>query len=131
WAAEADKTWTNLAPTLIANWEFNDSLSGYVKYSKGWKSGGFNGESPSAEAFVSGYDPEEVDAFEVGIKSRWLDNTLQFNAAALYDKEEDVELSVFTSAASGAAVSAVRDAGEAIKQGFEFEVLYQPIADLQ
>lgn len=129
-ATDADESWTNTAPTLIANWQFTDGLNGYVKYSKGWKSGGFNGESPSAVTFAEGYDPEEVDAYELGIKSRWLDNTLQFNAAAFYNEESDLQLSVFTPS-QGSPVSAVRNAGSSVKQGFEFEVIYQPITDLQ
>jgi iron complex outermembrane receptor protein len=128
--AEADESWTNLAPTLIANYAFTDTLGAYVKYSKGWKSGGFNGESPTAEAFREGYDPEEVDAYEIGLKSRWLDNTLQFNGAVFYNKESDLQLSVFTPT-GGSPVSAVRNAGASVKQGFEFEVIYQPITDLQ
>ncbi|MDY0005271.1 MAG: TonB-dependent receptor [Spongiibacteraceae bacterium] len=130
YSAEASDSWTNTAPTLIASYEFTESLSAYAKYSKGWKAGGFNGESPTEATFVEGYDPEEVDAFELGIKSRWLENTLQINAAAFYNDEDNLQLSVF-SPSSGQPVSAVRNAGSAVKQGFEFEVLYQPVADLQ
>jgi iron complex outermembrane receptor protein len=129
-SASASDSWTNTAPTLIASYQFTDNLSTYAKYSKGWKAGGFNGESGSAVTFSEGYDPEEVDAFELGLKSRWLDNTLQFNAAAFYSDESDLQLSVFTPT-NGAPISAVRNAGSAAKQGFEFELVYQPVADLQ
>lgn len=129
-SASADDSWTNTAPTLIASYQFTDSLSAYVKYSKGWKAGGFNGESGDAFTFQEGYDPEEVDAYEVGLKSRWLENTLQFNAAAFYNDGSDLQLSVFTPS-NGAPISAVRNAGSSVKQGFEFELIYQPTVDLE
>ncbi len=128
-AGQADKKWTNVTPTFIVGYDFTDELHGYAKYSQGWKSGGFNGESGSLEAFVEGYDPEEVDAYEIGLKSRWLDNTLQVNVAAYYHDETDLQLSVFTSGSSAASV--VRNAGAATKRGVEVEVIYQPNADFQ
>jgi len=127
-SVEADDSWTDWAPTVIVGYDFTGDIHAYVKYSKGWKAGGFNGESDSPTDFVNGYDPQEVDAYEVGVKSRWLDGALQFNAAAFYNDESDLQLSVFAS--GEAASSVVRNAGKATKSGFEFEILYQPVADL-
>ncbi|MCB1677999.1 MAG: TonB-dependent receptor [Halioglobus sp.] len=127
-SAYGSDSWTNLAPTVIVGYEIVDDVSAYAKYSKGWKAGGFNGESNDPVAFRQGYDPQEVDAFEIGLKSRWLDEALQLNAAAFYNEETDLQLSVFSS--GSAASSEVRNAGEAIKSGFEFELAYQPVADL-
>ncbi len=124
----ADDRWTNVAPTFILGYDFSDELQAYAKYSRGWKAGGFNGEADSLAGFVDGYDPEEVDAWELGFKSRLLDNRLQLNAAAFYNDETDLQLSVFTSGSSASTV--IRNAGEAVKKGLELEVLFQPTADL-
>src|SRR5690625_5338929 len=43
--------------------------------------GGFNGEAETAVDFRKGYDPEKVKAYELGLKSRWLDQRLQVNVA--------------------------------------------------
>lgn len=127
-SATGDDKWTNVAPTLIVGYDVTENVNAYAKYSKGWKAGGFNGESNDPVAFTEGYDPQEVDAIELGIKSRWLDGALQFNAAAFYNDETDLQLSVFTSGAG--ASSEVRNVGEATKQGFELEVAFQPLANL-
>lgn len=121
--------WTNTTPTFIAAYDLLEDINIYAKYSEGFKAGGFNGESGDPVAFSNGYDPETVKAYEIGFKSRLLDNTLQFNAAAFVNKESDLQLSVFTS--GSAASSVVENAGSSTKQGFEAELIYQPTADLQ
>ena len=126
--ATGDDKWTNVTPTFIVAYDLAEDINAYAKYSRGWKAGGFNGESNDPVAFTEGYDPQEVDAIEIGIKSRWLDGALQLNAAAFYNDETDLQLSVFTSGAG--ASSEVRNVGEANKRGFEIEVAFQPVADL-
>ncbi|MBA6411790.1 TonB-dependent receptor [Parahaliea sp. F7430] len=127
-SVSANDKWTNVAPTFIVTYDIATDINAYAKYSRGWKAGGFNGESNDPVAFSQGYDPQEVDAIELGIKSRWLDGALQLNAAAFYNDETDLQLSVFTSGAG--ASSEVRNAGEATKRGFELELAYQVNADL-
>ena len=124
----ADDEWTNVAPTFIVAYDFTDDFQAYAKYSRGWKAGGFNGEAESIEGFVDGYDPEEVDAWEIGFKSRYMDSRLQVNAAAFYNDETDLQVSVFTSGSS--ASTSIRNAGEAVKKGVELEVTFQPTPDL-
>ncbi|MCB1676052.1 MAG: TonB-dependent receptor [Halioglobus sp.] len=125
---EVDDSWSNVSPTFIASWELTDDISVYGKVSEGWKSGGFNGESTTQELFVQPYDPEEVTSYELGLKSRWLDDRLQVNLAAFENKLEDMQFTVFIS--GGGAASTVDNAGKATIRGFELEVLAQPIEPL-
>jgi len=57
----------------------------YVKYSRGFKGGHFNaGLTTKGGVFEQSIDPvkpEYVNAAELGIRSRWLDDRLTFNAA--------------------------------------------------
>src|SRR5690625_1009525 len=92
--------------------------------------GGFNGEAETAVDFRKGYDPEKVKAYELGLKSRWLDQRLQVNVATFYNQETDLQLSVFTGDGSSAS-SIVDNAGKSVKSGAEIEVIFQPTADLQ
>lgn len=121
---------TNVSPTAIVSYEFSDNLNAYAKYAQGWKSGGFNGEAGSLESFNRGFDAEEIDSYEIGFKSRWLNDSLQLNAAAFYNDETDIQLSVFVPSESGAAASVIENAGESVKKGFELEAMYMPGADL-
>src|SRR3546814_13421280 len=55
-------------------------------YSRGYRSGTFNGLAYCSANQVYFVKPEQVDAFEGGIKSRFLDNRAQFNISAFYYK---------------------------------------------
>lgn len=125
----ADDTWSNTTGTLIATYALNDNSSVYAKISQGWKAGGFNGEAPSADAFHDSFDPEEVQAYEAGIKGRFLDNRLEINAAAFINDVEDMQFSVFLDT-SGAA-SNVDNAGAATIKGLELEIAAQLTEGLQ
>lgn len=119
-----DDSWDNTSASLTLGWDFTDDIHTYAKFSQGWKSGGFNGEAPTAETFHDSYEPEEVDAYELGIKSRFLDNRLQINAAAFYNEIDDMQFSVFLEGTGGAA-SIVSNAGQATTQGVELEAIAQ------
>jgi len=124
-----DDDWNNFSPALTLTWEFNDAVNVYARYAEGWKSGGFNGEADTLESFQYAYDPEEVASYELGLKSRWLDDRLQVNAAAFENKIDDMQISVFLS--GSAAASVVDNAGKATVRGFELEVLAMPVDNLQ
>lgn len=113
----------NLSPSVSVNYAATDDIHLYAKYSEGFKSGGFNGEAGSVEETLRPYDSETIDSFEFGIKSQFLDNRLQLNAAAFFNSHTDMQLSVFT--AEGAAASDIRNAGQAQINGLEIEGLFQ------
>jgi iron complex outermembrane recepter protein len=70
----------------ILDWKPMDDVLVYASYSKGYRGGTFNGLAYGSAAQVYFVEPEKVDAYEVGLKSRFIDNRLQVNAAFfLYD----------------------------------------------
>ena len=125
-----DDSWSNTSGTFIAGWDFTDDVNVYAKVAQGWKSGGFNGEAPTADAFLEGYDPEEVLAYELGMKSRFLDDTLQLNVAAFYNDTSDMQVAIFLEGSGGAA-SNVRNVGDATATGVEVELVYQVLVPLR
>ncbi|MFX3658280.1 MAG: TonB-dependent receptor [bacterium] len=76
---------------------FADTVSGYLTYTHGFKSGGFNLDSTAA---VGGADPrfdsELVDAWELGIKSELFDRRLRANLALFSMEMEDFQVLEFT-----------------------------------
>lgn len=85
-----DDTWDAVTGRIVLDWAVNEDMMVYGSYSRGYKPGGFN--SPIAPEFQNNsaftYDEEEIDAFEVGIKSSWLDGGLIINGAFfVYDYE--------------------------------------------
>lgn len=74
------ESWSNVSPRAVLNYRFNDDVMGYVSYSEGFKSGGFNAfnASPASTSF----DPENIKAWEVGLKSDLFDGAVRLNLAA-------------------------------------------------
>ncbi len=69
-------------------YDLTPTAMGYAQVSSGYKAGGF---STNAYPPVS-YEPEKITAYELGLKSRWLDDTLQINAEAYYYKYRNLQI---------------------------------------
>ncbi len=73
-----------LTGRAIIDWKASDDVLVYASYSRGYRGGTYNGLSFQSANQVYFVEPEKVDAFEVGFKSRFLDNRLQFNVSAFH-----------------------------------------------
>jgi len=74
---------------VILDWKVADNVLLYASASRGYRGGTYNGLAFQSAAQVYFVRPETVDAFEVGIKSRFLNNRLQFNGAAFHYNYND------------------------------------------
>ncbi|MEP3655337.1 MAG: TonB-dependent receptor [Litorimonas sp.] len=85
--------------TAKIGYEIAPSVSTYASFTHGYKSGGFNLDSTAA---AGGADPsflsEEVDAYEIGLKSKLLDNRLTLNVAGFIQNFENFQVLEFTGA---------------------------------
>lgn len=120
----------NVSGTLSLNYLINDEFSVYTRFAQGYKSGGINmdrsaaGQAPGAPTPNPDgtlFDPELVESFEVGFKSRLLDNTLQLNGAVFYQELEDFQQNSF----DGLNFS-VRNAATVTGQGIELDYMFAP-----
>ncbi len=74
------RTFNKVTWRLSLDHRFSDAMMVYASYNRGFKSGGFNeGSAP-----MNPFDPETLDAFEVGLKAQAFDRVLQLNAAGFY-----------------------------------------------
>ena len=139
YGAIPDATYNNFSPAATLAWKASDKVNVYARFARGFKSGGFNGETnvfvaptpacPSgATELCNPYRPEKVDSYEVGIKTRLADGRVIFNLAAFRDEHKDMQLSVFT-ATTGAA-SVIRNAAGSRIQGLELETVLRPLETL-
>lgn len=118
--------WT---PTAIATYEPTRDLTVYAKYARGFKSGGFNGETSSLAELQNPYDAETLDSYELGLKSRFLNRRVTFNTALFWNEAKNLQLSVFTG--RNAAESFILNAGAARLRGVELELIANPTSSLQ
>lgn len=74
--------------------KFTDEILGYVSYNRGFKSGGFNITNLANPA----YQPESLDAYEAGLKTRLFDRRLQLNIAGFYYKYQNLQVTQLVNA---------------------------------
>ena len=104
----------------------------YASYSKGFRSGGFNGRAASPTS-LGPYQPETVDAYEVGLKADWLDKTLRTNVALYHTKYSNKQEETVQPSPPGAAnpqETVVQNASSATINGAEIELIAQPARGL-
>ena len=63
-----------LTGRLVVDYKFSDDVMGYASYSRGYRSGTYNGLAYQDVSQVYFLDPEKVNAYEVGLKTRLLEN---------------------------------------------------------
>jgi iron complex outermembrane receptor protein len=125
------KTWSKFTPKISVAWQTTDDVLTYLTYSTGFRSGGFNGRPGTVDAALLPYDPETVSSWEAGFKSTWLNNTLQFNAAAFHtiykDKQEELNR---PAASTSGQETVVVNVSDAIIDGAEVELAARPLDGL-
>ncbi len=98
----------------------------YFNASRGFKAGGFNALSPGLIGGVLQpvFGPEYVNSYEVGLKSKWLNNRLLINLDGFREDYSDLQLSALIALPTGTAQNGVANAGSAISQGVELETQF-------
>ena len=118
----ASKDFSDFSPKIALSYDLSDALTGYVSWSSGFKSGGFDmrGDAILTPNTVNGYAPETVDSFELGLKGSAFDRRLTFSSAAFYNEYQDQQ--VTTQVPSGASIASfVDNVGSSTIYGAEFE----------
>jgi iron complex outermembrane receptor protein len=72
-------SWDSTDYKVAVEWDVGDQSMLYATASTGFKSGGFY-----PAALDASFEPEELEAYAVGSKNRFLDNRLQVNVEAFY-----------------------------------------------
>ena len=117
--------------TAKIGYEIAPAISTYASFTHGYKSGGFNLDSTAASrnAVAPVGDPsflsEEVDAYEIGLKSKLLDNRLTLNIAGFIQQFDNFQVLEFT----GAQFTTF-NVPKANSKGVEIEAVARPIDGL-
>jgi outer membrane receptor protein involved in Fe transport len=117
-----DKEWKETTGRVVLDWAFTDDSMAYVSYSRGYKGGGFNPpfDPEDHPNTATDFDPEFVDAYEIGIKNTLFDNTLQANFTAFYYDYQDMQISKIINRTS------FNENTDAEIYGLESELVYAP-----
>ena len=109
-------------PRVVLSWFPNPSVTAYVSYSQGFRSG--FGQQPVILEAAPGFPsvrPDKINNYEIGSKGALWDGRLSFDAAAYYVKWNDVQQSL-TVLYQGSTFGAFVNAGSASGLGAEFAV---------
>jgi len=123
------KTWSDYTLDITPQYEITDNARVYLRYARGFLSGGFNGNAAEAGA-VGVVNPEYLKDYELGFKSEWLDNRLVFNVNAFYYDYDDIQTNI-TSLFNNSYVSRRTNGAAAKVYGTEWELSLAPTRNLR
>jgi iron complex outermembrane receptor protein len=127
--SEFSGKWDEPTGRVNVSWDAADNVMAYVTVSRSYKGGGFNpiaAESPLLDPALGGspdlaeFDPEYINAIEVGLKSRMLSDSLQANVTYFYYDYEGLQVGKITNQ------TAVNENYDATIHGFEGEFIWLP-----
>lgn len=118
--------YTSFDPRIVLTYNFSRDVNIYASWSTGFKSGGFQYVPFAASQANVLFQPEEITAYEVGLKSEFLDRTLRFNVAGFYYDYTNLQVSRIVDLGGGAAASLITNAAASTIKGIEVEILARP-----
>jgi len=124
-----------ISGVLALHHELSDNVSLYGSVSRGYKAGGFNldrnfdgyvqtGPNTFTITYDTGFDPELVTAYELGLKTTFFDRALIANLAFFHNDFENFQLNTFNGVSFQLATIP-----EVTTQGFEFDLLWRTPVD--
>ena len=122
----------NVSGDINVSYDFTPDIHAYATYAKSFKSGGINLSGLPLNALGTAVDyskatvnPEKVDAFEIGLKTQFLDRRLTLNLAAFWTEIGDYQATV-----NNGQLTVIRgylaNADKVRSRGFEFDASYRP-----
>lgn len=115
-----------VTPMVSLSYQWNDDLMTYFTWQQGFRGGGFN-PRPNSVATVGSFGPEDVENFEIGMKSDWFDRRLRLNATLFYMNYKDLQLpTVVLAAGASLPTFPTANAGEADILGLEVDFEAHP-----
>ena len=128
----AQGTEDNFTPAVTLSYDFNDDFMGYFTYSHGFKAGGFTMRAfppvipgvttdiTEPNELIPTFGPEEVEMFEIGLKSELFNRRMRLNLAGFITNYDDLQI---LGSAGDLGVPVIENAGDARIWGVEVESL--------
>ncbi len=122
----------NVSGDVTLSYDFAPDVHGYATYSRSFKSGGINLSGLPLNSTSTGVDlttqtvkPEKVNAYELGLKTQFLNRRLTLNLAGFWTDITDYQATV-----NNNAINVIRgylaNAGKVRSRGAEFDASFRP-----
>lgn len=119
------QSWSETTPSLLLDYRFTESVFAYASYTEGFRSGGWNRTTPVNPAFpyISAFNPEFAESYEVGLKSELLGGRMRADLAIYSADYSDLQVRTVDPIL---ALTGVQNAGSAETKGVEVQAMYVP-----
>jgi outer membrane receptor protein involved in Fe transport len=122
-------SWNGVLWNAALSYRINDDMDSYFSVSTGYRPGGIN-ENPGVPTGVPlNYDSETVTAYEIGLKSTLVDNTLVMNLSAFYNDYKDIQAQswrILPLPGTAGLMDYLDTAGDMESKGVEAEIQWLP-----
>ena len=118
-------SWGTFLPKLGLDYQITPRVLAYASFSEGFKAGGYNGLASTATALGSPFDPQKMKAYEIGLKTEFLDRKAKLNLSAFFNDYASLQQQSVTS--TGAFVTQNYAADH---KGIEAEFSIKPVSGL-
>jgi len=130
-----DHSWSEPTYRINFGYDFTDDLFGFIGYSRGFKSGGYNDQlgtqlDPITDLAAEPTKPEIADSFEGGIKSSFADGRANVSINAYYVEYSDAQRTFNVSFPSGGQETLFFNAADMTVKGVEIEGAFAPTSAL-
>ena len=114
----------NISGNLTLSYDVSDTMNVYASYNRGFKAGGFN-LSNGSRAGGRDFSNEDIDAFEIGLKTKLFDNRVRLSIAGFSQSLKNYQSEIFNGASFD-----VNNAGDVSINGVELDLYAKPIDKL-
>jgi iron complex outermembrane receptor protein len=123
----------DFSPLVSLNYHINPDINAYIKYSTGYKSGGYNVDFLTQAQLDVGieFDKETVKSYEMGLKGDLFDQKVRFSTAIFYAKYDDYQINQLINLAAGTTALSIRNAAKVESYGAEIDLSYQLTENMQ
>lgn len=127
---DESKSWSNVSGKLAMDYQLSDDVLMYLSYSRGFKSGGFDGDFAFIRKQLEPYDQEIVSSYEFGWKTMLAQNSLRFNGAVFYYDYQDPQVRVQQVSDANLPYNQLINLKNGKVKGLEMELLWKPTDQL-
>lgn len=127
-----DANWGAVTGTAGIEWTPDSGTLAYFKYSRGYKSGGFNIGIFTVESFQPYTDSEHVNSFELGLK-KTINRNLTIDTAMFWYTYTNMQIPITSQLSAGGLTQSETtfyNVPKATTRGIEVEVNYSPVRNL-
>jgi len=126
-----DDLWNGLGGEASLAWDFSEESQIYLKYSRGWKGGHFNGGAITPFDLITAVEPETVDSYEAGLRSFWFDQRWKLNLTGFYYDYQDLQVFIIEQTPVGFPIPKLVNAKSATVYGVEMEIQALPFEGME